>query len=147
MKTAAQRQPRFFWQGVLILLPVAVLAGAGFFSLRQDRVLARLEAREKAQALAEDCARVLWSKLTDRASVQEFKEHAFRIDAKGRLVFPPPGASLPVPLPADLTALNDTQRADWLTSQAFATNGDARTVATLFRTLATQVPAHATQGA
>ena len=129
MKTAAQPQPRFFWQGVLILLPVAVLAGAGFFSLRQDRVLARLEAREKAQALAEDCARVLWSKLTDRASVQEFKEHAFRIDAKGRLVFPPPGASLPVPLPADLTALNDAQGADWLASQAFATNGDARMIA------------------
>ena len=127
MKSAAQRQPRFFWQGVLILLPVAVLAGAGFFSLRQDRVLARLEAREKAQALAEDCARVLWSKLTDHASVLEFKEHAFRIDAKGRLAFPPPGASLPVPLPADLSALNATQLADWLASQTFAKDAGERT--------------------
>ncbi len=127
MKSVAQRPPRFFWQGVLILLPVAVLAGAGFLSLRQDRVLARLEAREKAQALAEDGARVLWSKLTDPSSVQEFKEHSFRIDAEGRLVFPPPGASLPVPVSADLSPLNAAQRADWLASQAFATIGDERT--------------------
>ena len=127
MKFLTQRQPRFFWQGVLILLPVAVLAGAGFFSLRQDHVLARLEAREKAQALAEDCARVLWAKLTDPASVQEFKEHSFRIDAKGRLVFPPPGASLPVPMPVDVSPLNATQRADWLVSQSFATTADERT--------------------
>ena len=84
MKSAAPRPPRFLWQGVLILLPVAVLAGAGFFSLRQDRVLARLEAREKAQALAEDCARVLWAKLTDPSSVNEFKEHTFRLDAADR---------------------------------------------------------------
>ena len=142
MNSAAPRQPRFFWQGVLILLPVAVLAGAGFFSLRQDRVLARLEAREKAQSLAEDCARVLWAKLTDPSSVNEFKEHTFRLDAAGRLVFPPPGAALPVPMPVDLSALNATQRADWLASQTFATNEDERTtgIATCRRLIESKPP-------
>src|SRR5256885_16175253 len=35
------RKPTFFWQAVLILLPVVVLAAMGFFSLRQDRLLDR----------------------------------------------------------------------------------------------------------
>lgn len=36
MKTSRPAAPRFFWQGLLIVLPVVVLAGAGLFSIRQD---------------------------------------------------------------------------------------------------------------
>jgi signal transduction histidine kinase len=40
--------PTFFWQGLFVLLPVFVLAGLGLYSLRQDRLLAAQEARQRA---------------------------------------------------------------------------------------------------
>ncbi|MDB6121652.1 MAG: Histidine kinase [Pedosphaera sp.] len=49
-----QQKPTFFWQGLLIVLPVMVLAGFGFSFLRQDKKLAENEARERAQLLADD---------------------------------------------------------------------------------------------
>src|SRR6266496_588227 len=105
MRSARQRQPTFFWQGVLILLPVVVLASAGFLSLRQDKALARHEATEKAQALADDLVDHLWSKLTSRADRKPFNDHAFHFDGHGRLLFPPPAAPLPSPRPLDLAIL------------------------------------------
>jgi signal transduction histidine kinase len=51
-----QRKPTFFWQGVLILLPVAALALCGLFSLRQDRLLAEQEAKQLGTSLAERLA-------------------------------------------------------------------------------------------
>jgi len=42
------KKATFFWQGALIILPVVILAGVGFFSLRQDKVLARHEAEQRA---------------------------------------------------------------------------------------------------
>ena len=38
-KSNPNPKPKFLWQGVLILLPVAVLAWFGLYSLRQDRLL------------------------------------------------------------------------------------------------------------
>ncbi len=43
-----QRQPRFLWRGLLIVVPVAVLAAFGMLSLRQDRRLVEGEVRERA---------------------------------------------------------------------------------------------------
>ncbi|MHB8520491.1 MAG: hypothetical protein ACYDH9_07020 [Limisphaerales bacterium] len=43
-----RRPPTFFWQGFFILLPVCVLAIIGLLSLRQDRVLAEQEAKQRA---------------------------------------------------------------------------------------------------
>jgi hypothetical protein len=40
LKPGSNRKPTFFWQAVLIVLPVAVLAEVGLFSLRQDKALA-----------------------------------------------------------------------------------------------------------
>src|SRR5262250_2639019 len=80
---------RFFWQGLLILLPVLALAVAGFLSLRQDRILARHEAVDKAQAAADQIADVFWQRLFRPDALKEFKEHAFRIDEDGHLLFPP----------------------------------------------------------
>ena len=48
----AERKPTFFWHALLILLPLVVLAALGFFSLRQDKLLAEQEARERAEAIA-----------------------------------------------------------------------------------------------
>jgi hypothetical protein len=113
MKTPRQHPPRFFWQGVLILLPVVALAAAGLVSLWQDKALAQHEARERAQAHADDIAGVLWSRLTDRAALDEFKDHTFRLDASGQLVFPPPAAGLPAPRPFDSPSLDDRQAKLW----------------------------------
>ena len=49
----AYDQPNFFWQGLFILLPVVALALAGFFSVRQDKLLAEAGARTQANALAD----------------------------------------------------------------------------------------------
>src|SRR4051812_14104742 len=49
-----QQKPSFLWQGLLIVLPVMVLAGFGLSFLRQDKRLAENEARERAQLLADD---------------------------------------------------------------------------------------------
>ena len=53
-------RPSFFWQGLMIVLPVTVLAVVGLFSLRQDEQAAEQAARKKA---AENVA--------SRRSVQE----------------------------------------------------------------------------
>ena len=45
-------RPSFFWQGLLIILPVVMLSALGLVSLRQDRGLAEREAEERAAGLA-----------------------------------------------------------------------------------------------
>jgi signal transduction histidine kinase len=47
------QKPTFFWQGLLIVLPVVALAVAGFWSLRQDKSMAQAEARQRANELAD----------------------------------------------------------------------------------------------
>jgi signal transduction histidine kinase len=42
----------FLWQGILILLPVGVLTVVGLYSLRQDRLLAEQDAKERGAAIA-----------------------------------------------------------------------------------------------
>jgi len=46
------KSPSFFWQGLLILLPVIVLAAAGIWSLRGQRQAAEEKARQDAQKSA-----------------------------------------------------------------------------------------------
>src|SRR6185312_6322772 len=54
-----QRPPTFLWQGLLILLPVVVLALMGAASIRKDRALVLQEARESAKASAEQFAELV----------------------------------------------------------------------------------------
>src|SRR5688572_20364618 len=117
MKPSRQRKPTLFSQGVLIVLPVVVLAGAAIVSLRQDRLLARHEATERAEALAQQAANAIWAKLTAKESLEEFKEHTFHVDAAGRLIFPQPAPLLPLPQVFDLSALDSAQRVSWQTLQ------------------------------
>src|SRR5438046_1904597 len=57
------RQRTFFWQGILILLPVAVLAAVGLYSLSQDRLVVQQEATERARAIGDELLATIWQKL------------------------------------------------------------------------------------
>ena len=60
-----KNSPSFFWQGVLIVFPVAVLAAASLFSLRQDEQTAERDARRRAAEDVQNLARAM------RAAVNE----------------------------------------------------------------------------
>src|SRR5712691_7118254 len=92
-------RPRFAWQGLLIVLPVAVLAAVGLFSLREDKILAQHEATERAQAIADEIAENIWSELT---SARDPSLISFKTDAAGQLISPAPFPPLPQPHPLNL---------------------------------------------
>ena len=46
-------KPRFFWQGVLILLPVALMAGFGLWALLRERNAVEQDARQRANEILE----------------------------------------------------------------------------------------------
>jgi signal transduction histidine kinase len=110
-------KPSFFWQGLLIVLPVVVLVAVGVFSLRQDRLLAQHEATDRAQAIADDLVPLIWNELTTRAT-NDRTQLSFTVDADGQLLFPPPYAAVPAPKPLDVTALNPEQARLWLAWQS-----------------------------
>src|SRR2546425_1892463 len=93
VKPRSNRKPKFFWQAVLIVLPVAVLAAVGLFSLRQDKVLAEQEAREQAQAiawpLAHECGALLGTEINQFAEVSLKQQETIALTA-GTLM-PGPG--------------------------------------------------------
>lgn len=101
----------FFWQGLLILLPVLVLATIGLISIQQDKSLVQREAAERAQTLAQDLVEALWPPLVDEAGLTN--EPSFEIDWTGQLVSPPPAPPLPVPQPFNLTELSPEQTHLW----------------------------------
>ena len=61
----ANRKATFFWQALLIVLPIIVLAVVGFLSLRQDKLFAEKEAQERAQAIADELRSKLWTAVTN----------------------------------------------------------------------------------
>ena len=63
---AGRRKPSFLWQGVLILLPVVVLALMGVASIRKDRTLVLQEARESATASAQQFAELVQNSFASR---------------------------------------------------------------------------------
>jgi hypothetical protein len=109
------RKPTFLWQGLLIVLPVAVLAVVGAWSLRQDKALARQEAADRAQALAEDLVPKLWAEITAVTETDQQGYHAFEVDSAGKLLFPPPYS--PTPRPLNPTGLTLEQARLWLAAQ------------------------------
>jgi signal transduction histidine kinase len=88
------KEPKFFWRGVMIMAPVLVLTTFGLYSLKQDRLLAEAQARERAQELAEDFANDIISVLRKEPSDEAL---AFELDEAGKLVFPPPVTGAPIP--------------------------------------------------
>ena len=88
---------------------MTVLAAVGFVSLRQDRLLAKKDAEEKAQAIASELLVRAWQNLT----ASNHEDHAFRADKQGNLIFPPLVAELPSPKPFRLTDLTPEQLHLW----------------------------------
>lgn len=57
MTARSQRpSPGFFWHGLLILLPVALLAGLGLLLVREDQRLAEQDARQRADEILQQLA-------------------------------------------------------------------------------------------
>jgi len=126
--THARRQsrPTFFWHGLLIMLPVLVLASVGFFSLQRDKNLAQHEARGRAQLIADELAEKIWTELTDLRNVA--LPYSFKIAPNGDLIEPLPIAPLQ-PLLLDVTELNEEQSGFWLTARSQEMDPDRRATA------------------
>ncbi len=120
-----KQKPLFFRQGLLILLPVAVLALVGLYSLRQDRALARHDATERAQALADVLAQKLWTSLTALKTPVQLDRHAFEVNAAGDLVFPRPIRQGPLAGGLEPAALNADQSRLWRAAQSAEAGGQA----------------------
>ena len=115
-RARAERPGTFLWQGTLLVLPVIVLAAIGVFSLHQDRVLARHEATERAQGIAEDLASGIWSELARTNS--DAGSCAFEIDPSGALIFPRPYPPVPLPHRLDQAELDVHQARLWSAARA-----------------------------
>ena len=125
------RKPTFFWQGILILLPVAVLAVIGWASLRQDKILAEHDARERAQTIADDFLQKFSTELT-ASGAQTNAAFSFVVDQDGGLIFPPAWNPLPTPQPLNGSQLDGQQARLWQKvweTISNGTNGDAATEA------------------
>src|SRR5579864_9484591 len=122
-------KPTFLWQGLLIVLPVTVLAVLGAWSLRQDKVLAQHEATERAKAVAEDLVPKLWTELTGLTGGAPPKHHAFEVDSAGRLLFPPACSPTPLPGPFNLGDLDSDQARLWQRGQREEASGRDRQAA------------------
>jgi signal transduction histidine kinase len=107
-----QSRPTFRWQALLILLPLVVLSGLGWFSLRQDWRLARQEAALRAQEIADSVLQSTWAELTARHEART-DQWSFETDEQGRLVFPRPYDQLPIPRPFDASQLTPEQARLW----------------------------------
>ncbi|HEX9047856.1 MAG TPA: HAMP domain-containing sensor histidine kinase [Verrucomicrobiae bacterium] len=79
MAAITVRRASFVWQGVFILLPVALLAGFGLYSLRQDRLLAEQEARESGQVLAQQLAQALGAGAAQQ--LRDYRQVSFDLQA------------------------------------------------------------------
>jgi hypothetical protein len=125
----ANRKPSFRAQATLIVLPVVILASVGAWSLRQDRLLAEQEARDRARQLAElllpeladalalmhtDAVRSAEAQASTRLETPEVV--SFRISSDGRLLEPEPLAD-PVPAPLDPTRLEPALARLWETAR------------------------------
>jgi signal transduction histidine kinase len=51
MQSKTPRKPRFLWQALLILLPVALMAGFGFWAILRERNQVEQEAQQRAQQI------------------------------------------------------------------------------------------------
>ncbi|MBI3852004.1 MAG: hypothetical protein HY298_17235 [Verrucomicrobia bacterium] len=135
------KKPTFLWQGLLIVLPVVVLAAVGIFSLRQDKILAQHEATERAQAIADDLLPKIWTALTATNDSNLFKHHAFQIDQTGELIFPRPFDPIPRPLSStELPSDNSQAIAKYNDAVLLARQGKFQEAANTFKIVVDKFP-------
>jgi signal transduction histidine kinase len=115
---ATNHKPRFLWQGLLVVLPVVLLAAVGFLSLRQDRLLAESEATERARGVAGDLAKEMRLNLETLSEADQPEVHLFELDRAGHLVFPPSADPVPAPKPFDAALLGAEQARLWNKARA-----------------------------
>jgi len=84
MRAAEVNKPGFLWRGLFILLPLLLLACIGLYSLRQDRQIADVEARERCHDAAEICARQISDGVTNAFASAGLS--TFTVDATGDLI-------------------------------------------------------------
>ncbi len=113
-----EKKPTFFWQGALILLPLVLLLGFGVYSLRQDRAMAEIEAKERCQQIASDLLRPLATGWQEQSRLRE-RNFEIAIDSNRNLVSIAGSKSRaqtprdPQPLALDLRALTPQQATLW----------------------------------
>jgi signal transduction histidine kinase len=138
----ANRYPSFYWQALLIVLPALLLAGIGLLFLRQDRLLAQLDATEQAAKTARRLADFelpaafrldpgdlsLW-RVPSKSRFQAKEDPLLRltaqaiplvaclVDRDGKLVYPPPFTAFPEPALLPIEQLDDPHREAWVASQ------------------------------
>ena len=68
-RTAKRPLPLFFWQAILILLPVALMAGFGFWAILRERNAVEAQAQQRAReilsSLPDEFGRIAANRLTD----------------------------------------------------------------------------------
>src|SRR6476469_3159746 len=110
--TKSHRNRVFIWQAALILLPVLVLVLVGLSFLRQDRLLARREAQQRAQEIADELLPRCASALMATNDLTLPAPHILVVSQEGLLVSPP---SIPIaaPMLLDFGQLNQQQSSWW----------------------------------
>src|SRR4051794_15798741 len=109
-------RPTFLWQAGLILLPVVVLSGIGWISLRQDELLVEHDAQQRAQVFADQLAPMLWTQLI-ASPTNESNQVTLEVDQFGQLISPPPSAPAPTPAPLLMADLSPEQAQLWAAAQ------------------------------
>jgi signal transduction histidine kinase len=118
------RRPSFIGQGLLILLPVLLLAGLGLVSLRQDQRLAEEDARQRAQEMLAQFSNGLGRRIGNPPSQADpILTPAALLSESGEALSPRARADNPAP-PAWFANLPEAQMAAWDAARALeATNG------------------------
>jgi signal transduction histidine kinase len=139
VQMGGKRTPTFFWQGALIILPVAGLVMIGFWSLRQDKVMARQEAVQRANDVARELAPQLWHELTSLGTNDVGCE--FQVDPGGHLLLPTPFEPNPLPRPLDPATLQPQAARLWQTAQQAEARAEVAGALSYYRQfLATEPP-------
>jgi signal transduction histidine kinase len=66
-----QRRPTFFWQGVFILLPMALMSGFGFWAILQQRNAVEQDARVRAQEIVQSLPNEMGTAVAERLAFAE----------------------------------------------------------------------------
>ncbi len=154
-KSPPKKTSRFLWQGVLILLPIALLAAFGFAAILRDRAAVQEEARERASEILQQVSAGLSQSVASQL-ISPFGEAGWLsyrndtdtnstcgqmptsaptslrilLDQEGNLLFPRDYENPPKP-PAWLNSFSDIQREAWVNFlQSAYSSGDSAQIKT-----------------